>query len=61
MSDFYVEYSVGPRFIEGINIDADSDATTDIKTAERQITDPVTGFKGRGYQPGQKNHDGTPL
>lgn len=59
MSDFYVEYSVGPRYIDGINIDADTNSTVDIKTKEREISDPVTGLCGRGYQPGQKNLDGS--
>lgn len=59
MSDFYVEYSVGPRYIDGINIDADVDASIPVTIAERAISDPVTGLDGRGYQPGQKNLDGS--
>lgn len=61
MSDFYVEYSVGPRYIDGINIDADVDASIPITIAEQEISDPVTGLDGLGYQPGQENLDGSPL
>lgn len=60
MSDFNVEYSVGPRYIDGVNIDADVDAGMAV-TEEREIHDPVTGLKGKGYEPGQKNLDGTAL
>tara|TARA_Y100000768_G_C23374970_1_gene405908 strand:+ start:197 stop:373 length:177 start_codon:yes stop_codon:yes gene_type:complete len=56
-----VHYSVGPRFIDGVNIDIDSNSTVHIKTQERQISDPVTGMQGRGYEPGQKNLDGSDL
>ena len=31
------------------------------KVDERDIADPVTGYKGRGYEPGQKNLDGGEL
>ena len=61
MSDFYVEYSVGPRYIDGVNIDADVDASAPKTIAEQGISDPVTGIDGRGYQPGQKNLDGSEL
>ena len=61
MSDFYVEYSVGPRFIDGVNIDVDANATIDIKSIELEIEDPVTGLMGEGYEPGQKNKDGGDL
>ena len=61
MSEFYIEYSVGPRYIDGINIDADADASIPVTVAEREISDPVTGLCGRGYQPGQENLDGSPL
>lgn len=61
MSDFYVEYSVGPRYIDGINIDTDVDASIPITIAEQEISDPVTGLDGLGYQPGQKNLDGSDL
>ena len=60
MSDFYVEYTTGPRYIDGVNIDADVDASMP-KVDERAIDEPVTGYKGRGYEPGQKNRDGTEL
>jgi hypothetical protein len=61
MSDFYVEYSVGPRYIDGINIDADVDASIPVTIAEQEISDPVTGIDGLGYEPGQKNRDGSDL
>lgn len=53
-----VTYSEGPRYIDGVNIDADVDASF-AKVDERDITDPVTDYKGRGYEPGQKNLDGS--
>lgn len=57
-----VTYSVGPRFIDGVNIDADVDASVPvIIDAERDIADPVTGLAGEGYEPGQKNRDGSDL
>ena len=56
-----VTYSVGPRYIDGVNIDADVDASIPSKVYERDITDPVTDFTGRGYEPGQKNLDGSDL
>lgn len=55
-----VTYSQGPRYIDGINIDADVDASFP-KTEEVNISDPVTGLKGEGYEPGQKNLDGGDL
>lgn len=55
-----VSYTTGPRYIDGVNIDADVDASVAIET-ETQIGDPVTGLLGLGYQPGQKNLDGTDL
>lgn len=61
MSDFHVTYSEGPRYIDGINIDADVDASIPSKIIEREISDPVTGFEGYGYEPNQKNLDGTNL
>lgn len=61
MSDFHVTYSEGPRYIDGINIDADVDASIPSKVIEREISDPVTGLKGYGYEPNQKNLDGTDL
>ena len=56
-----VTYTTGPRYINGVNIDADVDATTHVKQQERQIADPVTDLEGTGYRPGQLNKDGTPL
>ena len=61
MSGFYVEYSVGPREIDGVNIDLDANAMVDIKSVTREISDPVTGLAGYGYEPGQKNLDGSDL
>ena len=61
MSDFYIEYSSGPRYIDGINIDADVAASHAKVIADQQISDPVTGIDGLGYQPGQKNLDGSNL
>ena len=61
MSDFYIQYTKGPRYIDGINIDADVDASFPSKEVERGIDDPVTGLDGLGYQPGQKNLDGSDL
>jgi hypothetical protein len=61
MSDFHIEYSVGPRFIDGVNIDADANATTHIKALETEVSEPVTGLTGKGYEPGQKNRDGSDL
>jgi hypothetical protein len=61
MSDFYVEYSSGPRYIDGVNIDADVDASIPEVVAEREIDEPVTGLTGEGYEPGQKNKDGSEL
>lgn len=56
-----VTYSVGPRYIDGVNIDADVDASLARQIAERDIADPVTGLAGKGYEPGQKNKDGSDL
>ena len=56
-----VTYTTGPRYIDGINIDADANAAIPSKEQERQIADPVTDLEGAGYQPGQLNRDGTPL
>lgn len=58
MSDFYVTYSVGPRYIDGVNIDADVNAGLPSKEAEREIDEPVQELEGRGYEPGQLNKDG---
>ena len=56
-----VTYSVGPRYIDGINIDADVDASMPRVVADQEISDPVTGLTGEGYEPGQKNKDGSDL
>ena len=60
MSDFYVEYTKGPRYIDGVNIDQDVAASFP-KETERAIDEPVTDLNGRGYEPGQKNKDGSDL
>ncbi len=56
-----INYSTGPRYIDGVNIDADISASIPKKEAELKINDPVTGLCGEGYQPGQKNKDGSDL
>lgn len=56
-----VTYSSGPRYIDGINIDADSNSTVEVAKTCVEINEPVTGLLGVGYQPGQKNLDGTEL
>jgi hypothetical protein len=56
-----VTYSVGPRYIDGVNIDADVAAAHPSKKQERSIDEPVTGLDGLGYEPGQKNLDGSEL
>lgn len=56
-----VTYTIGPRYIDGVNIDADVDASIPKVVADREISDPVTGLTGRGYEPGQKNRDGSDL
>ena len=56
-----ITYTTGPRYIDGINIDADIDASVNVKETKLEISDPVTGLTGLGYEPGQKNKDGTDL
>lgn len=56
-----VTYSVGPRYIDGVNIDLDANASIPVVIAEQEISDPVTGLTGQGYEPGQKNRDGGDL
>ena len=56
-----ITYTTGPRYIDGINIDADVDASLPSKQVEVSIEEPVTGLAGEGYEPGQQNKDGTPL
>ena len=60
MAHFDVTYSEGPRYIDGINIDLDANASI-AKVEEVAIDAPVTGLKGLGYEPGQKNKDGSDL
>lgn len=55
-----ITYSSGPRYIDGVNIDADVSADHP-KVTVVQVSDPVTGLVGPGYEPGQKNRDGTEL
>ena len=58
MSDFYVTYSEGPRYIDGVNIDLDANAGFPSKEWKKEIDEPVQEMDGRGYEPGQKNKDG---
>lgn len=53
-----VTYSIGPRYIDGVNIDADANASLPRHIAELSIEESVTGLEGLGYEPGQKNKDG---
>ena len=61
MSHFSVEHSTGPRYIDGVNIDADVNATIDVEVTELEVSAPVTGLLGKGYEPGQRNKDGGEL
>ena len=54
-----VTYSIGPRYIDGVNIDEDANAGLPKTIAEQEISAPV--IAGTGYQPGQKNLDGSDL
>jgi hypothetical protein len=56
-----INYSSGPRYIDGINIDADVSASEPKIVTEQEISDSVTGLNGLGYQPGQENKDGSPM
>lgn len=56
-----VSYTTGPRYIDGVNIDADVSATTEVKQVQTSVSEPVTGLLGKGYEPGQRNKDGSPL
>lgn len=56
-----ITYSVGPRYIDGVNIDKDTNASIPVTIAEAEISNPVTGLAGLGYQPGQRNRDGAEL
>ena len=44
MSGFEVTYSEGPRYIDGVNIDADANAALPSKSVERGIADVVTAL-----------------
>lgn len=54
------EYITGPRYINGVNIDADIIASEPVVT-RRQINDPVNdGSLGRpSYVAGSRNKDGS--
>jgi hypothetical protein len=54
------EYLTGPRYIDGVNIDADIIAAQPV-VHKRQITDPVNdGSLGKpAYVSGSKNKDGS--
>jgi len=56
-----ITYTTGPRYIDGVNIDADVNASTPAEEVETSIEAPVTGLTGKGYEPNQQNKDGTPL
>ena len=56
-----ITYSEGPRYIDGVNIDVDANASLPRIVADQEISDPVTGIDGLGYEPGQKNRDGSDL
>lgn len=56
-----ITYTTGPRYIDGVNIDVDVNASIPTKETEVSIETPVTGLTGKGYEPGQQNKDGTPL
>ena len=58
-----IQYITGPRILlDGTNLDAGVNASHPI-IQNRAITDPVSdGSLGEpGYEPGQKNYDGTPI
>ena len=57
-----IQYLKGPRYIDGVNIDADIIAAPP-KVIVRQIDDPVNdGSLGEpAYAPGSRNLDGSPL
>jgi hypothetical protein len=59
MTDLDVTYSTGPRFVDGVNLDADVEAAQVVRSVELDISDPVTGLIGVGYEPGQFNRNGT--
>lgn len=55
-----IQYLTGPRYIDGVNLDADIDAGHPV-VLRRQVTDPVNdGSLGQPtYAPGSMNKDGT--
>ena len=58
------EYKEGPRILpDGTNLDEDFKGAIAKNVMDRQITDPASdGSLGPpGYQPGQKNRDGSDL
>jgi hypothetical protein len=61
MADFEITYSHGPRYIDGVNIDADFNGALVSSEIEIAIDEPVQEIAGRGYEPGQKNKDGSLL
>ena len=57
-----ITYTSGPRILEdGTNLDLDVVATFPEKDIELNIDAPVTGISGLGYEPGQKNRNGSEL
>lgn len=56
------EYITGPRYVDGINLDADIIAAQPV-IHRRQISDPVNdGSLGKpAYAPGSTNKDGSPF
>ncbi len=56
-----ITYTTGPRYIDGVNIDEDANAGIAKLIVEQAVSDPVTGVAGEGYEPGQKNKDGSDL
>lgn len=60
--NYEVEYLDGPRYIDGVNIDADIVASHPVVT-RREIADPVNdGSLGiPTYVPGSTNKDGSPF
>ena len=58
----HITYTNGPRILEdGTNLDTDVLASFPKNEVVREIFDPVTGLYGTGYEPGQKNLDGSDL
>jgi len=56
-----VEYTTGLRYSDGINFDADIIAVHP-EVQKRRIDDPVSdGSLGDGYEPSQRNRDGSQI